>query len=270
MPKREVPKINKDNVVAWKSLMKLHLGSIGDYAQISIATKHVDPIGTLTAEDLKNKQEHNQTMLEIASALNYAKFDDIKGCDTTFKMWKALSDIYGRDQNVQRAKRESLRGKFDDMKMEESENAAQYGTRIKEVVSVIRCLSGQLDEDTINSKFLRTFLPIYAIRVSTIQELRCVLGNNLSFEGIVGRLTTFELSNFDNYRLENVESSFKDKLSLKDTDDVKSKKGRKIKYVSSDSSTNEEDVEQLEALLARRFHRGKEKFKVKLPIICFN
>ena len=97
-------------------------------------------------------------------------------------MWKALSEIYGGDQNVQRAKRESLRGKFDDMKMEENKNAAQYGARIKEVVSAIRCLNGQLDEDTINSKFLRTLLPIYAIRVSAIQELRCIPRNNLSFE----------------------------------------------------------------------------------------
>ena len=77
--------------------MKLHLGSIGDYAQNSIVTEHVDPTGAPTAEDMKNKQEHNQTMLEIASALSYAEFDDIKGCDIAFKMWKALSDIYGRD-----------------------------------------------------------------------------------------------------------------------------------------------------------------------------
>ena len=40
--------------------------------------------------------------------------------------------------------------------------------------------------------------------------------------------------------------------------------------MSSDSDIDEEDVEQLEALLARRFHRGKSKFKGKLPIICFN
>ena len=92
--------------------MKLPLGSIGDYAQSSVITEHVDPTGTLTAEDLKNKQQHNQTMMEIASALNYAEFDDIKGCNTAFKMWKALSYIYGGDHNVQREKRETLRGKF--------------------------------------------------------------------------------------------------------------------------------------------------------------
>ena len=33
---------------------------------------------------------------------------------------------------------------------------------------------------------------------------------------------------------------------------------------------DEEDVEKLEALLVRRFHRGKGKFKGKLPIMCFN
>lgn len=90
------------------------------------------------------------------------------------------------------------------MKMEVGENAGQYGATVKEVVSSIRCLSGQLDDDIFNSKFLRTLLPIYAIRVSAIQELRCVPGNNLSLEGIIGRLTTFELSNFDNYRPNNV------------------------------------------------------------------
>ena len=81
-------------------------------------------------------------MLEIVSTLSYAEYDDIKGYNTAFKMWKTLLDIYGGDQNVQRAKRESLRGKFDDMKMEEGENVAQYAARIKEVVSVIRSLGG--------------------------------------------------------------------------------------------------------------------------------
>ena len=56
-------------------------------------------------------------MLEIASALSYTEFDDIKGCDTTKKMWDDIENIYGKDKNVLRAKSESLRGKFDDMRM---------------------------------------------------------------------------------------------------------------------------------------------------------
>ena len=95
------------------------------------------------------------------------------------------------------------------MKMEEGENVAQYGARMKEVVSAIRSLGGQLQEETFSRKYLRTLLPIYAIRVSAIQELRCVQGNTLTFEGIIRRLTAFELSNFESYKLDNLESTFK-------------------------------------------------------------
>ena len=59
MSKREVPKLNRDNFPTWKSLMNLQLGGLGDHAQSTIAAKHVDPIGALTAKDLKKKKEHN-------------------------------------------------------------------------------------------------------------------------------------------------------------------------------------------------------------------
>ena len=101
--------------------------------------------------------------------------------------------------------------------------------------------------------------------------MRCFPRTKITLEGIVGRLIAFQLSNFDNYRPKNLESTFKAKLTLKDIEEVKSKKkNKKWKHVSSDYNTDEEDVEQLEALLARRFYRGKGKFKGKMPIICFN
>ena len=106
------------------------------------------------------------------------------------------------------------------MKMEEGENSSQYGARMKEVVSLIRSLRGQLQEEIVSSKYLRTLLPIYAIRVSTIQELRCVPGNTLTFEGIIGRLVAFELSNFDNYKPDNFESAFKAKMTVRDNEVV--------------------------------------------------
>lgn len=56
-------------------------------------------------------------------------------------------------------------------------------------------------------------------------------------------------------------------MSLKEPNE---KKTKKTKYVSNDSNTDEEDVDQLETLLARRFYRGKRNFKGRLPIMCFN
>ena len=129
------------------------------------------------------------------------------------------------------------------MKMEEGENIAQYVSRIIEVVSAIRSVVGHLDDDTALSKVLRTLLPIYAIRVSAIQELRCILEKKLTIEGLVGRLTTIELSNFDNYKPKSLESTFKAKFLLKDSDEKKQRNKRRIKHVSSVSDIEEEDVD---------------------------
>ena len=83
-------------------------------------------------------------------------------------MWDTLHTIYGGDKNVLRAKYESLRGKFDDMRMQEGENISQYCSRIKDVVNAIRGATGKIDDEIILRNFLRALLPIYAIRVSTI------------------------------------------------------------------------------------------------------
>lgn len=59
-------------------------------------------------------------------------------------------------------------------------------------------------------------LPIYAIRVSSIQEMRCDPKNDINLDALVGRLTNFELDNFDNYLPSThiIESTFKAKLSF--------------------------------------------------------
>ena len=62
MYKKEVPKLNKENFPAWKSLMKLHLAGIGDSAKYYIEHDHATPIGPLTTKEMRAKQEHNQAM----------------------------------------------------------------------------------------------------------------------------------------------------------------------------------------------------------------
>ena len=127
-------------------------------------------------------------MLEIASTLSYVEFDDIKGLDSAKKIWDALASIYRGDTNVLRAKTKSFRGNFDEMRMEEGENIAQYVARVKDVVNAIRGATSKIHDDTILRNVLRTLLPIYAIRFFVIQELRCIHGNDLSLEGLVVRL----------------------------------------------------------------------------------
>ena len=163
-------------------------------------------------------------------------------------MWDKLAQIHGGDKNVLRDEVKKLRGKFDDMRMKEGEIVAQNSSRIKEVVNAIRGVGGIIFDETIINKVLWTLLPIYAIRISTIQELRCILGNVLTLDSLIGRLTTFELSNFDNYSHVSIECSFKSQLTFNG-----SKRKNKNRHVDSDSESDND----LEALLERRLPRGK-------------
>ena len=100
------------------------------------------------------------------------------------------------------------------MKMREDENVSKYVETIKASVSAIRASSGEIKEETVISKVLKKLLPIYAIRVSAIQQRRCVENHNINLDAIVGRLTAFELDNFDSYVLasKNIESAFEAKV----------------------------------------------------------
>ena len=79
---------------------------------------------------------------------------------------------------------------------------------------------------------------------------------------MTGRLTSFEMSNFDNYTPNTIESCFKSQLDV-------CKKG-KGKNVKSDSDTFDYELDELEALMARRFSRGRGQYKRKLPIMYFS
>ena len=117
--------------------------------------------------------------------------------------------------------------------MKEGEDITKYSERIKKCFNAIRATSGTIEEETLVIKLLRTLLPIYAIRVSSIQEMRCTI--DVTLDTLVGRLATFELDNFDNYspNPSTLESSFKAKLNL-------SKKDRKGKQIDSNNSDDED------------------------------
>ena len=93
--------------------------------------------------------------------------------------------------------------------MREDENIEKYVERIKASISAIKASRGDIKEETIISKLLRTLLPIYAIRVSAIQEMRCDPTNKIGLDALIGRLIAFELDNYDNYgrASKNIESA---------------------------------------------------------------
>lgn len=95
----------------------------------------------------------------IASNLSNAWLINVQDLDTTRDMWEKLKTIYDGDSHVQKAKVDSLKGNFDDMRMKENENIDQYSQIMKDVVATIKGFGGTLEEEYVVRKILRTLLP---------------------------------------------------------------------------------------------------------------
>jgi hypothetical protein len=182
MYKREIPKMNKENFLAWKHLILLHLSSVGDSTSHYLDNEYIELPRCMTIEQIKEKHEHNQMMIEMETNLSYVEFDDAKEFTTTNKMWDKLAQIHGGDKNVFRAKEKILRGNSDDLRMKEGEMIEQYCGQIKDVFNIISGVVRYISKEIVVRKVLGNLLPIYAIRVSTIQELRCTLGNDMNLD----------------------------------------------------------------------------------------
>ncbi|GLJ22783.1 hypothetical protein SUGI_0429240 [Cryptomeria japonica] len=247
MYKTDAPKLNKSSFSTWQKRMKLHLSGVGEYVVYYLENDFITPSTyPLTMEEIKAKKEHIQAMIEITSALTDSKFNDLEGCNDAKAMWDKLISVYGGDEHVQREKVDSLRGKLESMRMNEGENITQYSTRLKEIVNQIKGAGGTIEEKDITSKLLRTLLPAYAIQVSTINELRSLPNMPVSLDATIGKLHTFELSNFDNSgsSVNKVESTFSS-FHIGESDDYND---RMSKYTEGDHSGASE-----------RFHKNMEK-----------
>ena len=89
--RREIPKLNKGNFVAWQGLMRLHMETISNSSCQHLDIEYKTPSRTLSVED-------------ITSTLSYVEFDEVKDQTIAHAMWIKLKDIYGGDENVRRAK----------------------------------------------------------------------------------------------------------------------------------------------------------------------
>ena len=147
--------------------------------------------------------------------------------------------------------------------MREDENIAKYVERIKASVSVIKASGGDIKETIVVSKVLRSLLPIYPIRVSTIQEMRCDPNKKLTLDALVERLVAFELDNYDNYVpiSKNIELHLKPNSHLrKNTRNqrpINQKVKKKLKKVLTVI------LKILKPYLQRNIQKAKESTKVK-------
>lgn len=125
---------------------------------------------------------------------------------------------------------------------------------------------GKMEDSTMVSKVLRSLLPVYAIRVTAIQELRSIDKTKVSLDSIIAKMIAYELNSFDGGVQKN-ESAFK-------ASTVPSRKGKEASTSDETRQSrvmdDEEFLMEFEALLAKIFPKGTSKYRGKLPLKCFS
>ena len=61
--RREIPKLNKDNFVAWQELMRLHISTIGDTGLQVLDDQYVEPPRPMSMDQMMDMKNHNIMMI---------------------------------------------------------------------------------------------------------------------------------------------------------------------------------------------------------------
>lgn len=101
--------------------MKIYINCLGSQYWEHFFTKYNLYSRILWDDQKKEKQKNNQALEAITSSLSNWEYVNVYGLETSYEVWKKLEDIYSSDEHVKISKEESLRGKFDDMRMTEGE-----------------------------------------------------------------------------------------------------------------------------------------------------
>ena len=83
--------------------------------------------------------------------------------------------------------------------------------------------------------------------------MREVANKNVTLDSLIGRLISFEMNNYDNNVLPTIESAFKFSLKIRKSSN---------KHTMRNDS-DEQELDELEALISRIFGRGKGKSVVR-------
>ena len=91
-------------------------------------------------------------------------------CKTSKHSREKLKYVYEGVPKVEESKLQNYKGQFENLKIKEEENIAEYIPRVDEIVNSIRGIEGEIKEKHVVDKVLRTLPMKYDSKVSSLEE----------------------------------------------------------------------------------------------------
>ncbi|XP_059076871.1 uncharacterized protein LOC131876101 [Cryptomeria japonica] len=244
------PVFDGTNYAFWNIKMKAYLNALSYDVWQSVVDGYTPPSTPPTDAVGKRKSENNAKVEHaLLCSLADSEFTKVMHCKSAKEIWNKLKSIYEGDEKVREDKLQSLRMKFESLKMKEDEDIATYFLHVDEIVNAIIALGEEVEDTPLVRKLLRTLTMKFDPKISAIEEMKDL--KTLTKDELFGILTAYEMRR-------------EDKPSQKEVSFKASKKGKNKNHTPKESTSSESD--EVEAYFMRKFKKGKGKF----PFKCFN
>eukprot|EP00253_Pinus_taeda_P021264 PITA_21264 len=236
------------NFLYWKVRVTTYLQSLGTKVWDIIETWYTFPSATPIDPAEKKKYETNAKAVNtLLGCLSQPEFLKVMKYKSTKEIWEKIVLSYEGDDQVKRAKIQTLRIQYENLKMYNDESVANYFLRVDEVVNCMKNLGEEIKEVVVVEKVLRSLSPRFESKVSAIEEKENL--QHLKMSQLHGILTVYEMRKggpFDR------------------REDALKASGKGEYYESGHGSEEEE-----ESNFVRNLQRGTRRFRGKFPFKCF-
>eukprot|EP00253_Pinus_taeda_P025446 PITA_25446 len=215
-----------------------------------IETGYTFPSATPTDSAEKKKYETNAKAVNaLLGFLSQSEFVKVMQYKSAKEIWDKIVLSYEGDDQVKRAKLQTLRIQYENLKMYNDESVANYFLRVDEIVNCMKNLGEEIKEVVVVEKVLISLSPRFESKVYAIEEKENL--HHLKMSQMYGILTAYEMRKGG--PSDRREATFK-----------ASGKGKGEYYESGHGSEEEE-----ESNFVRNLQQGTGRFRGKLPFKCF-
>jgi len=241
-PEREAhirpPIFDGSNFTHWKIRTTAYLQSLGAEVWGIVESGYKFPSAIPTdAAERKQYELNAKVVTVLLGSLTQSEFMKIMHYKSAKEIWDKIILSYEGDEQVKRAKLQTLRIRYENLKMHSNESIANYFLRMDEIVNCMRDLGEEFKEVVLVEKVLRSLSAKFDSKVSAIEEKENL--QKITMSQLHGILTAFEM------RKEGPsEATFE---------------------ASGYMSEEEEEVN-----FVKNLEQGTGRFKGKLPFKCFS
>eukprot|EP00253_Pinus_taeda_P026014 PITA_26014 len=234
----------------WKVRVTAYLQSLGAEVWDIIKTDYTFPSATPTDAAEKKKYETNAKAVNtLMGCLSQTEFVKVMQYKSTKEIWDKIVLSYEGDEQVKRAKLQTLRIQYENLRMYNDESVASYFLRVDEIVNCMKNLGEEIKEAIVVEKALRSLSPKFESNVYAIEETENL--RTLTMSQLHGILNAYEMRKGG--PSDRREATFK-------------ASGKGGIYEASHVPEEEEE----ESNFVRNLQRGSGRFRGKLPFKCFS